>query len=190
MIGWGEIVAAVRGSLRLLADDPRGMAAFDLSFAGFWRSFGVALLMSPAALVSILADRSFAESDASTGLLFLVGGLSYVLGWIAFPVVMLLLARPLGLEARYVPLMVVRNWTTVLGSLPYALVTLLWLVGGVPRRLMFPAIAAALGFELFLAYRSTRIAAAVPPPVAAGLVVLDLLLTMLVDTEIARLFAV
>jgi hypothetical protein len=190
MIGWGEIVAAVRGSLRLLADDPRGMAAFDLSFTGFWRSFGVLLLMSPAALISILADRSFAESTASTPVLVLVGILSYLVGWIAFPLVMLGLARPLGLSDRYVPLMVVRNWTTILGTLPYAAVTLLWLVGALPRGIMFPAIATAFGFELFLAFRATRIAAAVPPPVAAGLVVLDLLLTLLVDTEIARLFAV
>jgi hypothetical protein len=187
MIGLAEIVAGVRGSLRLLSGDPRAMSDFDCSFSGFWRSFGVVVVMSPAALLSIFADRAFLSAEAPIGRLLAVGLLSYGLGFVAFPLIVAGLARPLGLAERYVPLVVTRNWTTVLGSLPQAVITGLWLLGVLPARTMAFSTLIALGFDLYLSYRAVRVSAAVGPSSASGLVALDLLSALLIDAALTRL---
>ncbi|TBW39276.1 hypothetical protein EYW49_07240 [Siculibacillus lacustris] len=186
MIDWAEIRAGVLGSFGLLIGDPHAMARFDCSFRGFWRSFWVIPLMVPAALVSILADRSLVEGTASPSAVAIAGLASYLLGWIAFPVVMAALAGPLGLGPRYVPMMVARNWSSILGTLPYVVVTLAWLIGLMPVRLLALATLAALGFDLYVSFRVMRAAAAAPPGLAAGLVALDLVLTLLIDAGTAR----
>jgi len=52
LIGMNEIRAALDGSWLLLRNRPEGMAFFDQSLQGFWRSFQVVFLLIPVFLLS------------------------------------------------------------------------------------------------------------------------------------------
>lgn len=196
MIERAELIAGVRAALRLLVGDPAALNGLECSIAGFWRSFRVMVLLAPTVLFSLALDRLIALSRLPEGGEFDLGPhfgaafVSYVLGWIAFPLVLVPLARPLGLSARYVPFIVARNWSTVVGTAPYVLISVAGLLGVLPLTAIGPGTLAALGFNLWYSYRVTVIAAAVPPGAAAGLVALDFLLTLLVEVVVERLAGV
>ncbi len=193
MIDQGEIHRALRGSWRLLVGDARAMADFDCSIDGFWRSFVVIALTLPVPLVALAAQRRLPMADRfdpamMSGPAYWIAGLAaYVLAWVAFPLVLALLARPLGLSQRYVPYMVARNWTTLIAAVPGFAVTLGFGLGLVPLSMLGPGNLAALGFNIYYAWKVTRIACATPPGLAGGLVALDFLLTLVVYTASDRL---
>jgi hypothetical protein len=136
LIGLGEIRAALDGSWLLLRNRPEGMAFFDQSIHGFWRSFLVILLLVPAFLVSGAAEKRFYflenlyHPDAFPNEAFWfaqAAGLG--LDWVALPLVLAALAVPIGISRRYVPFIVARNWTSLLASVPYLVTYLLFLLG-------------------------------------------------------------
>jgi hypothetical protein len=193
MIERDEIGRSLRASLGLLLGDERAMGLLDTSIAGFWRSFGVMILCLPVPLVELSAQRLLPvagrveEGVLGGPLYWLTGLLAYALTWIAFPVLLALLARPLGISRVYVPYMVARNWTTPLGAAPSLVFTLLFLFGFIPIGVLGPLNLAALGFGIYYAWMVTRIACATPPVLTAGLVVLDFLVSLVVYTAADRL---
>lgn len=193
MIGQAEFIRVLRGSWRLLVGDARAMEDFDCSLDGFWRSFVVIALTLPVPLVELAVQRQLPMADRldpaimSGPAYWIAGFAAYVLAWIAFPLVLALLARPLGVSAHYVPYMVARNWTTLIAAVPGFLVTLGFGLGVVPLTGLGPGNLAALGFNIYYAWKVTRIACATPPGLAAGLVALDFLLTLVVYTASDRL---
>src|SRR5690606_8518675 len=85
MISSAEIAVSMRGAVRLALRDPAGLAFFDTSIAGFWRSFMAAVLALPAyALLLAARDESAGPPLDDPGVL-LVEGIAYVIGWFAFP---------------------------------------------------------------------------------------------------------
>jgi hypothetical protein len=186
MIERAEIARALKGSWRLLLGDERAMAWFDTSIDGFWRSFRVILLVLPVPLVELAAQRSLPDAVHLDPKVFegpfywIVGLLAYVVAWIAFPIVLALLAKPLGVSRAYVPYMVARNWTTLVAAVPSFVFTGLFALGVIPLGVLGPLNLAALAFGLYYAWLVTRIACAVPMGLAAGLVALDFLLTLVV----------
>ncbi len=193
MIGGDEIVRALKGSWRLLLGDARGMAFFDLTIGGFWRSFAAMALCLPMPVVELSAQRLLPVAarvgpQTLEGPLYWVGGFAaYVLTWIAFPVLLAVVAKPLGLARVYVPYMVARNWTTLLATVPSFVVTAAFLLGLLPLEALGPLNLAALGFGLYYAWMVTRIACATPPGLTAGLVALDFLVSLVVYTAADRL---
>ena len=193
MIDKDEIRRALFGSWRLLLGDARGMDAFDTSIDGFWRSFAVMGLALPMPLVELFAQRLLpvarrVDPEVMSGAPYwLVGLLAYVVAWVVFPLVLALLAGPLGISKHYVPFMVARNWTSLIGTAPSFVVTLAFLVGLLPAAALGPAHLAALGFNLYYAWLVARIACAAPAGLAGGLVALDFLLALIVYTAADRL---
>jgi hypothetical protein len=179
--------SALTGSLALLKGDPAAMRHFDVSVTGFWRSFLVALLLAPTLVVDIAADRRFAEAVGLAEPTWAPRVLLYLAGFAVFPAVLALLARPLALQRVFVPFIIARNWTTVLGMVPMVVAGLAFAGGFIDRSLYLFASDASLGFNLFFAYRVARIGAAAPPSLAAGLVALDLVLVLLMGAAVARL---
>ena len=194
MIDTAELVRVTRAALRLVLGDSGAQNAFDVSLDGFWRSFAVIGLLAPTALVSIVADHELALAaavDPSTVSAFarlVAGSLSYVLGWIAFPVAAALLARPFALDRVYVPWMVARNWTSIIAAIPAFVVTLAWLLGLLPTGLLGPGSLASLGFSLYCLYVVARRVAGLGIGSAAAFVLLDLLLSMVIEVGLDRLF--
>ena len=193
MIGVGEIVRSLEGSWRLLVGDERGMRSYDTSIEGFWRSFGVMVACLPMPLVELTAQRLLPaagrpEAEAAGGPLFWIVGLAaYALSWIAFPLLLAALAKPLGIARVYVPYMVARNWTTLISTVPSFVVTTLFVLGLISTKTLGSLNLAALGFALYYAWQVTRIACATPFGLTSGLVALDFVLSLVVYTAADRL---
>lgn len=188
MITMSEIRAALDGSMLLLRNRPEGMSFFDQSIQGFWRSFGVVFLLLPLVLVSGLAEKQFyfsenlyhpegfPDSAFWTAQLFGLG-----IDWIALPLILAVLAVPIGISHRYVPFIVVRNWTSLLASIPYLITYLMFLLGiispGIAVLLSFSCLVAVLWYRFLVA----RIALQATISLAIGIVVLDILLTLVIS---------
>lgn len=113
MIGARELASSVQGAFRLAALHEDGMHFFNHSHEGFWRSFIAYALVAPGYLLlswiepSHGADSAFPIHDA------LVNILAYVIGCVAFPVVMLPISRLLDRSNRYIGYIIAYNWAAV-----------------------------------------------------------------------------
>ncbi|MER2604422.1 MAG: hypothetical protein ABTQ29_01165 [Siculibacillus sp.] len=190
----GEIDGALRGTIALILGDRRGIDALDCTLTGFWRSFFVIVPMLPLLVVSVVADgdlRAAHGVDTTTqslaGRLF-ADGLVWILGWIAFPAVLALLARPLGLGRVYVPWIVARNWSTLPATLPYAVVLIGWSLGLLPDAVLAPGTLASLVFGLFVGWRVAVLVGGQTTGAAIGYTLLDFLLSLVVEVAVDRLF--
>jgi hypothetical protein len=81
-----EIVRAIFGAYRLAHFDATGLAYFNNTVEGFWRSFIAAVLAAPAAAILVMINWSLAAEAGyplTHGVLHsaLVEGLTYVIAW-------------------------------------------------------------------------------------------------------------
>lgn len=186
-----DIVRSIRAGTRLVFGDARALAEMDLSLPGFWRSFVVMALLVPTVFVSIVADTRLASAaheaaGVSTAGRLVVGLLTYCLGWAAFPLALAGLARPFGLGPVFVPWMIARNWTAVVAVMPSFVLTTAWVVGLLPDRMLGFASLFGLGFSLWCAFVVARIVGRQPIFPAIAFVLLDLLLSMLIELGLDR----
>ena len=183
MFDIAEIRRALRGALELLRGRTEGLECFDLSVAGFWRSFAAVLLAAPLYALDVAVE---AHGGTRAGAAFFaVKALSYLADWLLFPVVVALLAKPLDLGRLYVPYIVAYNWSSVVIAALFAPATLLVGFGiGNPA-----AILSLIVFAVAARYRFTiaRAALQVRPATAVGLVILEFLLSLLVLSLFERL---
>ncbi|MCZ6467897.1 MAG: hypothetical protein O6829_11555, partial [Alphaproteobacteria bacterium] len=114
MLSAREAATSLYGAYRLARFDARGMTYFETSLAGFWRSFYAAVIVAPVFAV-LLAMRYAAGGEATDEVRFAsVEAIAYVIAWVAFPLVMVSLARLLDREERYLGYIVAYNWASVL----------------------------------------------------------------------------
>lgn len=187
MITPSEVVRAVQGSWQLLRGDRGGMRCFDVSIDGFWRSFGVIVLLLPLFWISGLAEKkrqlvemNILPENFADGPFWAAQIMGLGLDWIALPLVLAALAGPLGLSRGYVPFIVVRNWTSLLAATPYVLAALFYLVGLISIELMVLASLGTFGLVIWYRYLIARFALGAAISVAIGIVVLDILLSLFV----------
>ncbi len=109
-----EIAAALYGAFVLARFDVRGMQHFDVSLQGFWRSFFALVLVLPFGLYSLV--QNYPETEASPMWVVLIVAAYYVIDWISFPLVMIPIARRMGLSQTYIPFIIASNWSTVIQS--------------------------------------------------------------------------
>jgi hypothetical protein len=112
-----EILQALYGAWRLARLDRRAMAYFDLSHRGVMRSFWAAALCYPLYLALIylrLDDQTLSQS--SFGHIVLIESIAYVIGWTAFPLVILTFCRALHREEQGFDFITAYNWSQVLQS--------------------------------------------------------------------------
>ena len=108
-----EVGAALYGAWRLMRFDAGGLASFDFSISGFWRSFFAAALLAPAFVVLVWLELAARTEPVNVGWAMVVSGAGYVAGWVAFPLAAILITRLLDLGGRYLPLIVAYNWVSV-----------------------------------------------------------------------------
>jgi hypothetical protein len=123
-----EVLRGLYGAYRLAWFDPSGMANFNLTVEGFWRSFFAAVLVAPAYAILIGMQLSAEAEELNLALVLLTEGVGYVLAWSAFPLIAIVLTRLLGLDRNYVPLIVAVNWSAVLQTGAFLSVLLLGLI--------------------------------------------------------------
>jgi hypothetical protein len=128
-----EVNRSFKGTLKLLHLRAEGLSAFDISERGFWRSFAAIWLTLPAYVVSVAFERlrlGYGGGEILGSLwLDIVVALGHLASFVALPLAMIVVARRLGLTARYVPFVIVTNWITVMGILVLALPATLLLAG-------------------------------------------------------------
>jgi hypothetical protein len=120
-----ELRSALAGSLRLAKGDRGGLACFDRTLDGFWRSFLAGVWSYPFYLVLLTMRVSFAQWQAAGGIrVVLIETIAYVIAWVAFPLVMLSVLRWIGREHRFFDFMVPYNWCQLPQSVLFVLVGL------------------------------------------------------------------
>jgi hypothetical protein len=184
-----EIAVSFRGALKLWKGDPQALELFDRSLAGFWRSFFAAVLAAPAHVALLVLSSSAEELSEHMARLFIVEGIAYVISWTAYPLAMTFIVDWLGRGGRYFDYMVPYNWAGLVQILVFLAVAVLRAAGVLPEPLgeiaALVALIAILHFQWYIA----RIGLEVSATAAAGLVLLDLSLGILVNGLAASLRA-
>ena len=186
---WVEARLALTGTLRLARGDRGGLACFDRSLDGFWRSFRAAAISYPLYLVLLAMRVSMAEWQNSGGWrIVTVETIGYVIAWVAFPLLMLNVVRWIGRAHRFFDFMVPYNWCQVPQSALFVLVGLESASGmlgtQVSEAIDIIAALATLVYEWFIA----RVALDTTAAAAAFVVLLDLVLGVFISHITGRLY--
>lgn len=181
MPGLNEILRALYGAYRLARFDAGGLAFFDTTLGGFWRSFFAAGLVAPL-YVTMLWVRFGTGTVETAGSRFLAAELiAYVIGWVAYPLIMTAMVRTIGREKHYLRYIVAYNWASVWQSVIYLPLASLTLAGILPEGpgvlLTFLAFAAVSIYLWFVA----RVGLGIPGPLALSLVALDIGLSFVIS---------
>lgn len=194
MISLPEIRSALQGSWLLFKNRPEGLRYFDLSISGFWRSFGAILPLTPLFVLTALAERKLVIEEAELDPEILANAYwpaqftSYLVDWVTLPLILAALAGPLGISKGYVPFIVARNWTSLLASLFYVVPALLYLLGVIPSGILVLLSLVALMVIIRYRYIVARMVLECTVSVAVGLVILDIVLSILIGELASRLW--
>ena len=186
---WVELQLALTGCLRLARGDRGGLACFDRSLDGFWRSFRAAVISYPLYLMLLAMRVSIAEWQQSGGWrIVTVETIGYVVAWVAFPLLMLNVVRWIGRAHRFFDFMVPYNWCQLPQSALFVLVGLVS-AGGVlsaqaSEAMDLAAAIATLLYEWFIA----RVALDTTGLVAIFVVLLDLVLGVFISRVTGGLY--
>jgi hypothetical protein len=186
---WLEVQLALAGCLRLARGDRGGLACFDRSLDGFWRSFRAAVISYPLYLVLLAMRVSLAEWERSGGgRILTVETIGYVIAWVAFPLLMLSVTRWIGRGHRFFDFMVPYNWCQVPQSALFVLVGLESESGFLNARaseaIDLIAAIATLVYEWYIA----RVALETTGSAAAFVVVVDLVLGVVISRLAGNLY--
>lgn len=191
MIGGQEIARTIQGGLLILQNRREGVQWFDVSIDGFWRSFGVIFLVLPLFLISGFAEKKLLLEETELTAEIFPGGAfwssemtTFALDWVTLPLVLALLARPLGISGGYVSFVVVRNWTSLLAAVPYVFSSILYLLGIVPSGVMVLMSLMSLSIMLWFKFNIVRFTLDTGVGLTLGVVVLDVILSLMI-TELA-----
>ena len=194
MPGWLEIKSSLYGAYRIARLDAGGLAHFNISVEGFWRSFFAAIVVAPAYVLLLLVRNTALQNQLGDSgpmpaeISFAPEFITYVIGWITWPLIMLLVARLLGRTENFVPYIIVYNWANCIQ------VGLLLPVAVLTRGSVFPPEIAGIigvivtGLVLFYLWFIARMVLGVKGWPAAGVVAIDILLGILTANLIDRLF--
>jgi hypothetical protein len=188
-----DIKQNLAGAWALLKGDAQGADLFDTSFRGFWLSFAAIALLIPVYGIYLLGEQRVMEAmghtlEASAGNYVAVRGFTFVMDWIAFPVLMIVLVRLLDRQSRYVPFVVAYNWGGVLLGVFVALPTILFAAGMMPLALFSIFTLVAVGVALRYRYITARVMLFADPMTAVGLVAADFALSLLLAEMFSRVF--
>ena len=182
-----EIVRSTYGVWRLAHADPGGMAYFDATEEGFWRSFRVAVLVAPAYALLVLLGYAVPPSDPDAVPIVVSGTrvvaielIAYAIGWMAFPLAAHYLAMALDRERDYVGYIVAYNWSAVLQVgllLPVAAIDALELLPAPTGDVLGYAAAIALLVYAWFIAKTALNTGGLP---AAGFVAMDVMISVLI----------
>ncbi|NQV84331.1 MAG: hypothetical protein HQ494_10980 [Rhodospirillales bacterium] len=176
-----DILAALYGAYRLARFDVSGHNYFDTSTTGFWRSFFAAVLIAPFYFL-ILHFRYAEFADTSFFRFVALETIAYIIAWVAFPLFMSSLVREIDRTENYVPFIVAYNWSSVWQNALFLPIELFAITGVLPSAaaslLGLFALAAIIAYVWFV----TRTALGVSGPMAAAIVGIDFLISILIHT--------
>lgn len=172
---------ALYGAYRLARLDATGMSHFDVSADGFWKSFFAAVIVAPLYVLFLLLHFQAGENDASFFRYVSIETIAYVITWVLFPLVMAGMTKFLGREDKFIAYIIAYNWASVWQNAVYLPVQILIAAGVLSAEAGASFSIAVLMAVLFYVWFITRTALDVPVSTAAAIVVIDLLLSVLVN---------
>ena len=178
-----HIAVGLAGAVRLVKLDLTGLDYYGDTPDDFWRSFLAAVVVAPLFLLYLVL-RFIGAPPADEGFLHYVIAqfLAYGIAWLAFPLVMLHLSKQLGCRDKAVRYLVAYNWVSVLQNAVYLPIIILSMTGALAQGVGNLLAVAALMWVLGLTFYITRAALGVTTGTAAGIVFMDLLLGLLIET--------
>ena len=177
-----EVAHYLQGAWLLAQGNRRGFDFFDLSVEGFWRSFSAALIVAPAYLLLLLERYAATGWPEQTILALVAETVAYFLGWALFPIIAIFITRLLGLTARYIPLIVAANWSSVLQVVLYTAAVTVSLA--LPRDLRAPILLSATLAILAYQWFVVRTALQTTAGIAASIVIIDVLLAVAMNRAV------
>lgn len=186
MADFAYIRSHLAGAWEVMNGRDSGLRRLDLSADGFWRSFLVLLLILPLVGIATIGQRVIGAEVGATmqpvsGAYISWTVFGAVVDWLSFPLVFGVLARPLGLSRTFVAFIVARNWSALITAGIAAAVYLIYALRLLPAETAPYAILLVLIVTLRFSYKVARVALDAPVSVALPVVVLDLLLSVLVQ---------
>jgi hypothetical protein len=173
-----EVVRSIYGAWRLARLDQSGMAQFNLSVEGFWRSFFAAVLVAPGYALLVVQELTSRPEAVSPAWAFVVETLAYVIGWAAFPLIAIIATHLLGLSRNYAAMIIAANWAAVLQiALFLVAVALGFVLPALAGFLVTIATVAILSYQWFV----FRTALDTTGGIAIALVLVDLLVNSAVS---------
>jgi hypothetical protein len=184
-----EIRRSLIAAWQLFLNRPDAMGQFDISVDGFWRSFRAIWLVLPSYALVVLAQYQMVPPGSISGGAFAIEkAVSLAVDWVTFPIILALAAARLGISGTYPAFIVARNWTGVIGSLPFGLIALLGLAGLADNGLR--SILWLASFALLMRYNFIVARQALGASIlfAVVLVVADLLVSLAIESGLNSLF--
>jgi hypothetical protein len=180
------------GAWLVMLGRPEGLTRLDLSIEGFWRSFAAIFLIAPFAVLGLASQAELAEQLADDPTQTRNPGLgpeavALLLDWVAFPLLLAAIARPLGISGRYIPFIVARNWGAVIIAALVSVIHAAHVVGLLPSPLASFLLLAAVAVALRFSYVIARTALAAPMAVALPVVLLEFLISLTIWSAVDRL---
>jgi hypothetical protein len=175
-----EILTALYGAWRMARLDARGLTYFDDSPEGVWRSFFAAVIVGPAFAVMMIFHFSMLPLGTDPVRFALAEILAYIISWVAYPLLIVSVTQLLRCHEHAFLYICAYNWSLVLQHALWVPVTILTLTGIFPEPLAQLAWLVALGAILVYMWFIARRALDVPGLTAAGIVLLDLLLGLVI----------
>ncbi|MBN8997161.1 MAG: hypothetical protein J0H63_02335 [Rhizobiales bacterium] len=185
-----EIVRSITGAWHVFIDRPDADRYFDLSVTGFWRSFRAIVLILPAYALSAATTWTTLPSSMDTTTFFVARTVSLAIDWVAFPIVLALVADRLRVSSTYSAYVIVRNWASVIATTPFAIISILYILGPIGQEVASTLSLAVLFVILRYNYLIARRVLQVGIPLAIGVVVVDFILSLSIDAGISALFGV
>ena len=178
----GEIARSLYGSLRLASGDKNGTSYFNTSHLGFWRSFTAAVIVAPIFTLLLIVRYIVSDSDINFFRFASIYAIAYVIGWIAFPLIINYITDILGNNKKFISYIVIYNWASVLQNfiyLPFAILVEAHLIYGTTSTIIGLCL---LGLVFLYTSFITKTALEVSNSIAAAIVVLDLILSIIISS--------
>lgn len=174
-----EIARSLSGVWDLLNRRAQGLKRFDFAERSLWRSFTAPLLVLPALVVFLAAERLQAGVaapgaqllDDPSAVLRTLGRLAAL--WLTLPMLAVLLADRLRIRGRLVPFIIVCNWASVMAAAMLAVPALLFAVGWATSSLAALYMLTAAVIIMQMRWFVTRITLGLTGGVAALLALAD-----------------
>jgi hypothetical protein len=183
----GEIVNSLYGSLQLAWGDKNGINYFNTSHLGFWRSFTAAIIVAPIFALLLNVRYAVSSNDINFFRFVSIYAIAYIIGWVAFPIIINYVTDVLGHGAKFVRYIVIYNWASVLQNLiylPFAILVEAQLIDGTAATIIGLCL---LGLVFLYTAFITKIALEVSNGIAAAIIVFDLILSVIISATTQKI---
>ena len=176
-----DTTSALYGAYRLARADAGGMAYFDTSVDGFWRSFIAAALVAPLFALFLAIRFNAGEFDISPFRFASIEIIAYVIAWLIFPLIMFYVCQAIEREEEFIGYIVAYNWASVwqnLVYLPFVILSELgFLSAGAGRAMGMAVLVMVMLYTWFITKTALRITGVL----ATGLVILDFVVSIILN---------